>query len=99
MKLNRIAPHLGAVALITVFSVVGAGQADAQRARGMECSELWHARNAIYAEAGYCFKTERALSVFGPRCFPPYGRLSHFERERVEELEYWERRKGCRDDY
>jgi len=29
------------------------------------CDELWTARNTIFKAAGYCFKTTRAISVFG----------------------------------
>jgi hypothetical protein len=29
------------------------------------CDEMWAERNAIYFDAGYCFKTERAKRAFG----------------------------------
>ena len=29
------------------------------------CEQLWFSRNSIYKEAGYCFKTPRAISAFG----------------------------------
>ncbi len=29
------------------------------------CDELWSERNAVYKDAGYCFKTERAIRAFG----------------------------------
>lgn len=74
-----------------------AGEAVAADYSEMSCSELWYARNAIYAEAGYCFKTDRAISVFGRRCHPPYGDLSGREQRQVEEIKYWESRKGCQD--
>jgi len=64
--------------------------------RYMSCGELWYERNAIFAREGYCFRTRRAIRVFGPRCYPPYGRLKRWERNRVEEIKYWERVKGCR---
>jgi len=32
----------------------------------MSCNALWNARNSIYAQNGYCFKTARARAVFGP---------------------------------
>lgn len=83
--------------MAAAFSFVGLSGASAQDARDMSCSELWYARNALYAEAGYCFKTDRAISVFGPRCHPPYGELRGWERRRVEEIQHWEARKGCRD--
>ena len=61
----------------------------------MSCGELWHARNKIYARNGYCFKTPRAISVFGEGCFPPYGQLNGWEKDRVDELQMWEARRGC----
>ncbi len=70
--------------------------ADAQSYRYMSCGDLWYQRNAIYARQGYCFKTRRAQNVFGRRCYPPYGRLSNSQQRRVNDIVYWERRKGCR---
>jgi hypothetical protein len=29
------------------------------------CDELWAERNAVYKDAGYCFKTPRAIRAFG----------------------------------
>ncbi|TGD98062.1 YARHG domain-containing protein [Methylobacterium nonmethylotrophicum] len=29
------------------------------------CDEFWYQRNMIYKEAGYCFKTARAIRNFG----------------------------------
>lgn len=29
------------------------------------CDGLWYERNAIYKDAGYCFKTTRAIRAFG----------------------------------
>jgi hypothetical protein len=29
------------------------------------CDELWAERNAVYKDAGYCFKTARAVREFG----------------------------------
>jgi len=29
------------------------------------CEQLWFGRNSIYKEAGYCFKTPRAIAAFG----------------------------------
>lgn len=63
-------------------------------ARGV-CHSLWYERNAIYARAGYCFRTARAVEQFGPGCFPPYGRLSPADQARVNEIQYEEDRRGC----
>src|SRR5207249_301574 len=32
---------------------------------GASCDDLWVARNTIYKNRGYCFKTQRAISYFG----------------------------------
>lgn len=34
------------------------------RARSL-CDELWGERNAVYKEAGYCFRTARGIRAFG----------------------------------
>jgi hypothetical protein len=65
----------------------------------MSCSDLWLSRNAIFARNGYCFKTERAIGVFGndgcrfylDRAVP----MSPVEREEVEFLRSIEQHKGC----
>ena len=86
-----------AVAAVAALGIVveAGGIAAAQNYAGMSCNQLWYARNAIYAENGYCFKTARARAVFGPGCFPPYGKLSNWEQQQVAEIQYWERVKGC----
>lgn len=76
-------------------TALGPRPATAQDASDMSCGELWRERNAIYARNGYCFKTARARAVFGAGCFPPYGELRGWEKRRVDELQYWERRNGC----
>lgn len=59
------------------------------------CRELWHERNGIYANKGYCFETDEAIAVFGRRCYPPFGELNAAERRTVDEIRYWEQVKGC----
>jgi hypothetical protein len=81
------------LAALTAFGM--AREAAAQSYRHMTCGELWYARNQIYADEGYCFKTDDAIRVFGEGCFPPYGRLTKAEKQDVEEIKKWERRKGC----
>jgi hypothetical protein len=79
------------------FSAIlaSAGSAPAQPLSELSCSELWFARNRIYAKAGYCFESDRAIAVFGRRCYPPYGRLSRHQQRRVNQIKRWEARKGC----
>ena len=87
-------------AIVTALLGIGitlatGGTGYAQRYANMSCDELWYARNQIYAEAGYCFKTAAALRVFGYRCYPPYGHLSRGEQRQVSEIQRWEARFGC----
>lgn len=82
---------LGAVLFVGAVDMVSPRPAQAQGA----CQALWYERNEIYARNGYCFKTARARSVFGPGCFPPYGRLSYGEKRRVDEIQAEEDARGC----
>ena len=88
--------------ILSVFALAVIGGAfPAQTAQAQEnpaamtCDQLWYARNSLYAQTGYCFKTARARSVFGPGCFPPYGKLDGWQQQRISEFSYWERRRGC----
>lgn len=67
----------------------------AQNYRDMSCDQLWYARNAIYAQNGYCFQGRRAIETFGRGCAPPYGRLSAAESREVARIQAIERRRGC----
>ena len=59
------------------------------------CESLWYNQNAIYARRGMCFKDERALRVFGQRCFRPYGKLTFRDQRRVDSIARQQRRLGC----
>jgi YARHG domain len=68
-------------------------------ARAVTCEELWVERNQYYKDAGYCFRTTRALSYFGNG-----GCVYHSERElrfprsiraRLSEIIWLERRMRC----
>ena len=90
----HITTRVAAAAAALLF-ILDTGAASARPLRYMSCSELWYARNAIYAQNGYCFQTSRAISVFGRACFPPYGQLSSYEQQQMNDIAAWERRKGC----
>jgi hypothetical protein len=66
---------------------------------GMSCYNLWYARNAIFADKGYCFEKPKSVKAFGRRCYPPYGRLNQWEEDEVDRIKSWERRKGCSGRY
>jgi hypothetical protein len=63
------------------------------------CESLWVERNSYYKEAGYCFKTARAISYFGnagcrydsESAVP----LSSNVRNRMSQITREERALGC----
>lgn len=63
------------------------------------CEEAWYQRNAIYKQAGYCFRTPRAISAFGNAgCVYDSVEevpLSPRQRSAVAELRAYERANGC----
>jgi hypothetical protein len=64
------------------------------------CSELWYERNNIFKDAGYCFKTSRAIRTFGNAGCAYDSEydlpLSERDRQRVNAIQRIEREKGCR---
>jgi YARHG domain len=91
-SLRRIALSLA----VAVPCLIGASMpVKAQGYGGLSCGQLWYERNAIFAQYGYCFRTEQAINAFGRACFPPYGRLPPNAQSLVNEIISWERRKGC----
>ncbi len=82
-------------AALFALSALTAGYALVVPAQAQSCNDLWYRRNAIYAEAGYCFQTQRARAVFGRGCFPPYGRLSPYQQQMVNDIQRQEDYMGC----
>ncbi len=63
------------------------------------CQVLWEMRNSIFKENGYCFRTGRAIEVFG-NAGCQYDDvdgvpLSNIERANIEAIKRAETRKGC----
>jgi YARHG domain len=52
---------------LSVAAAVAAltGTLAAPAASAQDCQSLWVERNSYYKEAGYCFKTARAIAYFG----------------------------------
>jgi YARHG domain len=63
------------------------------------CQELWQNRNQIYKDQGYCFRTARAIRVFGNAgCIHDNINdvpLSANQRRDVRDIERFERIRGC----
>lgn len=69
---------------------------------GASCEALWHARNLIWHEYGYCFTTDRAIRAFGnDQCRSGADRaaialtLSDEDRAEVDRIVAEETRLGC----
>jgi len=95
-KMNR--PALFSTSLLAGLVAV-TSFAFAQNPYRMSCSELWHQRNSIFKDAGYCFKTPRAIRAFGNAGCSYDSEydlpLSQRDREFVNLLKRVERQKGC----
>ena len=83
------------LAVIALPLVLGASAP----ARAESCYDLWYARNLIYAENGYCFKTARAINYFGNGGCAYHSEgavpLSRSERSLIRGIRASERRQGC----
>jgi hypothetical protein len=81
--------------LLGLFVCVGAPAAWAQ-----SCGDLWYERNSIYKDAGYCFKTTRAIRAFGNAGCQYDSEydvpLSAGARRRIADIKRMERDFGCR---
>ncbi len=83
-----------AAAAVLAGTLIGVSYASAQ-----SCQQLWVERNSYYKEAGYCFKTSRAISYFGNANCRYYNEasvpLSGAVRARIAEITRIERNYGC----
>lgn len=65
----------------------------------LSCKVLWELRNAIFANNGYCFQTERGINAFGNNNCSITDQakvdLNAYERENVATIRGVERSKGC----
>jgi YARHG domain len=65
----------------------------------LNCEQLWLARNRLFKEAGYCFKTPRAIAAFGNAgCLYDDVSAVHLPAEKrsfVEAILRAERLKAC----
>lgn len=85
--------------MIAALVVAASGIGTISAATAQSCQELWVERNSYYKEAGYCFKTSRAISYFGNGgCIYDIEAsvpLSREIRARIAEITRIERRMGC----
>jgi hypothetical protein len=79
--------------LSLAFLVVAPGVAMAKAS----CYDLWYARNAIYDDYGYCFKTKLAKKVFDNSDCYEYGApdFDEDDQEAIDDIVYQEHKRGC----
>ena len=78
------------LALGVIAAIAGTQSA---RAEGDECISLFVKRNQIYADAHYCFKTEKALTYFSNQgCIPGEPRFTASQQREIAEIKRQERR-------
>ena len=84
---------------ILAFAVSALPVIVGSKAQAQSCSELWYQRNSIYKEAGYCFRTPRAIRAFGNAGCSYDSEydvpLSPRQRQRVNYIRAMERDLGC----
>jgi hypothetical protein len=82
-----------------IFAFVAVALAGSTGAASASCSSLWYERNQIYKDAGYCFKTARAIRAFGNSgcSYDDIGDVPLSARQRaiVRDIVAQERRMGC----
>ena len=65
----------------------------------MSCDSLWTVRNSIYRDNGYCFKTPKALSVWGNEGCAYWNAaevpLNAYERTNISRIKSVEQQKHC----
>ena len=64
------------------------------------CDELWGERNAIYFDAGYCFKTARGIKAFGNNVDCKYDDIADVpltarNRSDIAQIQAQERQRNC----
>jgi hypothetical protein len=85
--------------IVGLALAVAGTTAIATSARAESCQALWVERNSYYKNAGYCFKTARAISYFG-NAGCRYDNeanvpLSGGVRARIDQIVRMERAQGC----
>jgi hypothetical protein len=66
-------------------------------AMAASCFDLWYARNAIYDDNGFCFKTDLALQYFdNADCSTRHPKFSKAEQKTINAIVAEEKRRHCK---
>jgi hypothetical protein len=82
---------LAAAAAVAVLALPGAAMAAKP-----SCYDLWYARNAIYDDNGYCFKTDLGKDTFdNSDCWTSKPKFSNKEWATIVAIKEQEEARGC----
>ncbi|MEM8878824.1 MAG: YARHG domain-containing protein [Pseudomonadota bacterium] len=96
LKGSLVRASFGALALI----MVGTLPAVAQNLSSWSCAQLWHERNSVFYNWGYCFQGQRGIQTFGnDGCSrtsqQALNAMGAENRRFIERIKAEERRRGC----
>jgi hypothetical protein len=98
---SRVAPKVNPIdpaAQEPPLAGSGEGQIGSSAFAGMSCYDLWHRRNQIFAENGYCFKSQRGIQTFGNSgCYTDAPDPPMYQQREVEAIKAQEARMSCRN--
>jgi hypothetical protein len=81
---------IAAAAAALIITLPGAAMA-------ASCFDLWYARNAIYDDNGYCFKSDLALDYFdNDDCWTKKPKFSKAEWAAILAIKEEEEDRGCK---
>lgn len=97
--MRAIFAGLTALATLGMMSAPIPARAGDIQGDAYSCEELWVMRNQIFKNAGYCFKTEKAITYFGNGgCTYDHQDdvpLSDIDRIVIRDAKKSEARQGC----
>ena len=85
--------------LILQTAVIGltSAIAFATPASAESCADLWYQRNQIFADNGYCFKTQLGIDSFGNAgCFTKNPKFTRAEAREIAAIKREEKRRDCK---
>lgn len=94
LRMRRLLPSNSLVRLVFV-SIAGLTAGSSGAGAADVCEALWRARNAIFANKGYCFESSEGQAAFGKGCFPPFGKLTPMEEADVQRIKDVEAHQRC----
>lgn len=94
VPMHRLMTDKSGLGILVAVGIISCAPISEARAADV-CQNLWQARNAIFANRGYCFESADAQAAFGKGCFPPFGKLTPAEEADVQRIKDVEAHQNC----